>query len=228
MFLKPWEELPYELRLNDVKKYYDVLYKKRHQLFLKRLFDIVASFLLIVVFSPLILILSIVIKLDSKGPVFFRQVRITANGREFKIFKFRSMIINAENIGTQITHKDDKRITKVGKFIRKYRFDEIVQIFNVLTGDMSFVGTRPEVPKYVNKYSNEMLATLLLPAGITSNASIKYKDEEKLLENADDVDSVYINVILPEKMKYNLEYLKNFSLINDFKIMIKTFIEVIK
>lgn len=228
MLLKSWDSLPSEFKIDEVKKYYDILYKKRIQLFLKRLFDISASFLLIVIFLPLILTLSIAIKLDSKGPIFFRQVRVTTNGKKFKIFKFRSMVVNAEKMGTQITHKDDKRITKVGKFIRKYRLDEIVQIFNVLTGDMSFVGTRPEVPKYVDEYSNEMLATLLLPAGITSNASIKYKDEEKLLENAENVDYLYINTILPEKMKYNLEYIEKFSFINDFKIMIKTFIEVIK
>ena len=220
--LKKWEELPEILKTEAVKPYYECLQKKRGSLLLKRIFDIIASLLMIVILSPLLLILSIIIKLDSQGPVFFRQTRITKYGREFRIFKFRTMVNNAEKLGTQVTVGNDSRITKVGSFIRNCRLDEIPQLFNILLGDMSFVGTRPEVPKYVEQYSAEMMATLLLPAGVTSQASIRYKDEAELLENAADADETYVNEILPEKMKYNLHDIENFSMSTELKTMFQT------
>ena len=203
MILKKWDDIPENLKNEETKKYYDILSKKKGQLVLKRLFDIVASFILLIILSPIMIVLAIAIKIDSKGTVFYRQERVTQYGRAFKIFKFRTMIQNADKIGTLITLGEDERITNVGKKIRKCRLDEIPQLFNILIGDMSFVGTRPESTKYVKKYSKEMRATLLLPAGITSEASIRYKDEAKLLDKADDIDMVYVEKVLPEKMKYN-------------------------
>ena len=228
MILKKWEELPEELRLDEVKPYYDLLSCKKGSLVFKRGFDVAASLIMLVLLSPAFLTLAVAIKADSPGPVFFRQKRITQYGKEFKIFKFRTMVNNAEKLGTQVTVNNDSRITKVGSFIRGCRLDEIPQLLNVLRGDMSFVGTRPEVIKYVDKYSNEMLATLLMPAGVTSEASILYKDEAERLEKADNPDEVYVNEILPEKMKYNLESIKNFSFINDIKTMGRTIFAVFK
>ena len=185
------------------------------------------SLILLIFFSPLIFIIGVMIKLSSKGPIFFKQKRVTQYGREFYIFKFRTMRVGSELAG-QLTCKNDSRITKVGKFLRKYRLDEIPQLINVLIGDMTFVGPRPEVPKYVNAYTDEMKKTLQVKAGITSMASIMFRDEDKYLENADDVDFVYINEILPIKMKYNLEYLEHRSIFLDIKIMILTFLKVFK
>ncbi|KXI45654.1 sugar transferase [Bacillus pacificus] len=216
------------MKVPSVKKYYDILYKKRFSLFFKRVFDIVMALIVLIVSLPVFIFIGIAIKLDSRGPVLFRQVRVTQYGREFKIFKFRTMVINADKLGTQVTTKNDNRITGVGKFIRKIRLDEIPQLFNVLLGDMSFVGTRPEVVKYVEKYTDEMLATLLLPAGITSKASIQYKNEEKLLSNADNADEVYINQVLPEKMNYNLQSIEEFSFWRELAVMLQTLIAVVK
>ena len=168
------------------------------------------------------IILAIVIKCESKGPALFKQVRVTQYGREFKIFKFRTMVVNAEKLGTQVTSKDDPRVTKVGKFLRKYRLDELPQIINILFGDLSFVGTRPEVPRYVNEYTDEMIATLLLPAGVTSEASIEFKDEEKILDNSNNIDNDYIYKVLPLKMEYNLHYIKLFTVLYDIKIIFRT------
>ena len=222
MMLVKWEKLPEKMQTPQVKEYYDVLKKKQISLFFKRVFDIVVSFIMLIALSPVFLILAICIKLDSKGPVFFRQIRITQYGKEFRIFKFRTMVNNADKIGTQVTVKGDSRVTKVGRFIRKYRLDEICQLIDVFRGTMSFVGTRPEVPKYVNEYTPEMMATLLLPAGVTSQASIFYKDEEKLLDGAEDADTVYIEKVLPDKMQYNLDSIKKFSFLGDIIIMFKT------
>ena len=226
--MKKWSELPQNMQSDAVREYYDILNSKTVSLILKRLFDIIVSSVLIVVCSPIMLILAICIKIDSKGPVMFRQRRITTYNRVFRIFKFRTMVNDAEKKGTQVTTNNDPRVTKVGKLIRGCRLDELPQLFNVFLGDMTFVGTRPEVEKYVAAYTDEMMATLLLPAGITSVASIKYKDEERLLEAAENTDEVYINEVLPEKMKYNLEALKNFSFFGDIKIMFQTVFAVLK
>lgn len=226
--MKKWSELPQNMQSDAVREYYDILNSKTVSLILKRLFDIIVSSVLIVVCSPIMLILAICIKIDSKGPVMFRQRRVTTCNRVFRIFKFRTMVNDAEKKGTQVTTNNDPRVTKVGKLIRGCRLDELPQLFNVFLGDMTFVGTRPEVEKYVAAYTDEMMATLLLPAGITSVASIKYKDEERLLEAAENTDEVYINEVLPEKMKYNLEALKNFSFFGDIKIMFQTVLAVLK
>lgn len=226
--MKKWSELPQNMQSDAVREYYDILNSKTVSLILKRLFDIIVSSVLIVICSPIMLILAICIKIDSKGPVMFRQRRVTTYNRVFRIFKFRTMVNDAEKKGTQVTTNNDPRVTKVGKLIRGCRLDELPQLFNVFLGDMTFVGTRPEVEKYVAAYTDEMMATLLLPAGITSVASIKYKDEERLLEAAENTDEVYINEVLPEKMKYNLEALKNFSFFGDIKIMFQTVFAVLK
>lgn len=223
-----WTSLPENMRTEAVRPYYRSLQKKAGSLLLKRLFDIVASFLMLLLLSPFFLILAIAIKIDSPGPVFYRQVRITQYGREFRIFKFRTMVNNADKIGSLVTVGNDARITKVGSFIRACRLDEISQLINVLLGDMTFVGTRPEVPKYVNAYTPEMMATLLLPAGITSLASIRYKDEAELLDKAEDVDKAYIEKVLPGKMQYNLEDLLQFSFWTDIKTMFRTVLAVLK
>lgn len=228
MLLKEWNELPVSMKNSEVKEYYDILQKRKISLILKRIFDIVMSSILIVIASPVILFVAVWIKLDSKGPVFYRQERVTQYGRKFRIFKFRTMVTNADKIGTLVTTKNDSRITKVGEKIRKCRLDELPQLFNILTGDMSFVGTRPEVQKYVDYYTNEMLATLLLPAGVTSLASINYRDEDEILAKHVDekhsVDEVYVDRILPDKMKYNLEYLKTFNIVGDIILCVKTVI----
>lgn len=223
MNIKNWEDLPDSLRVPEVRCYYDSLKKKSLSLKCKRVFDIVVSMLMLIFLSPVILIISLAIKLDSTGPVFYRQIRITQYGREFRIFKFRSMIVDADKKGALITVDNDNRITRVGKILRKTKLDEVPQLFNVLSGDMSYVGTRPEIHKYVNAYSPEMMATLLLPAGITSLASIYYKDENSLINNTEDVDEVYINKILPSKMKWNLQGLLNYSFWGDVKLMFMTF-----
>lgn len=226
--LSNWEQLPDALKNDSVKKYYDILKKKQIQLIIKRILDIIFSFLLIVICLPFLLIVSILVVVDSGLPIFYLQSRITTNYKKFKILKFRTMVNNADKLGALVTTDNDSRITKVGKFLRNYRIDELPQLFNILFGSMSFVGTRPEVLKYVEKYSDKMLATLLLPAGVTSIASIEYKDEAELLSSTNNADETYINEILPQKMKYNLEYLENFSLKNDFVIIIKTIIAVTK
>lgn len=214
------------MKVPQVRKYYNILQRKWFSLAVKRAFDIVVSAIMLVLFSPLFLILAIAIKADSEGPVFFRQERVTQYAKRFRIFKFRTMVNNADKMGSQVTVGNDKRITKVGSLIRKFRLDEICQLIDVFRGTMTFVGTRPEVPKYVEKYTPEMRATLLLPAGVTSQASICYKDEDKLLEDADDVDKVYVEKILPEKMKYNLAAIRDFSLVSEFKTMIMTVLAV--
>ena len=216
--MKSWNNLPKELQLEEVKPYYEILRKKKISRFCVRVFDIVMSLILSIFF----LIIALIIKLTSKGPVFYRQVRITRYNKEFRIFKFRTMVQDADKKGSLVTTKNDSRITGVGKFLRKTKLDELPQLINVLFGQMTFVGTRPEVKKYVDGYTNEMMATLLLPAGITSSASIKYKDEASLIENAVDVDDVYINQILPDKMKYNLEDIKKFNFIREIGLIFKT------
>ena len=227
MFIKKWEELPESLRNDAVRPYYDTLVRKQGALVLKRLFDIVVSACMLIVLAPVFLLLAVAIKLDSPGPVFYRQVRITRYGKEFRIFKFRSMVTDADQKGSLVTVSGDSRITRVGRLIRKCRLDELPQLLNVLTGDMTFVGTRPEVAKYVARYTPEMLATLLLPAGITSEASIRYKDEDKLLKDADDVDKVYIEAVLPGKMQYNLASVREFTFFGDIATMLRTVLAVL-
>lgn len=221
-----WEALPERMRNDAVRPYYDALKKKGFSLFLKRCFDIVASALLIVLLSPVLLVLAIWIKTDSEGPVFYRQERVTTYGRKFRIFKFRTMVTNADKIGSLVTTQGDSRITKVGAKIRASRLDEIPQLLNIFLGDMSFVGTRPEVQKYVDAYSDEMMATLLLPAGVTSLTSIRFKNEDEkisaLTAQGMTVDEAYIKVILPEKMETNLKYLKEFTFFGDIAVCIKT------
>lgn len=227
MYLKDFDSLPDQFKNNQVFFVYEKLKKRKISRVLKRAFDLVVSFIILIILLVPMGIIALAIKADSKGNVFFCQKRVTTFGKEFKIYKFRTMVQNAESLGAQVTVEGDSRITKVGKVLRKYRLDEFPQLINILKGDMSFVGTRPEVPKYVDAYSPEMYATLLLPAGITSLASIKYKDEERLISVAEDADKTYIEEILPEKMKYNLEYMESFSFWGDIKLMFMTFFAVI-
>lgn len=232
MILVKYEKLPENLKNEKVKKYYDILSKKKISLVIKRIFDIIVALILLILLSPIILIIAIMIKIDSKGPVFYRQERITTYGKIFRIFKFRTMVQNADKVGTLVTVGNDSRITRVGKLIRKVRLDELPQLINVLKGEMTFVGTRPEVKKYVDKYTDEMKATLLMPAGITSVASIKYKDEDEILDRAKqkgkDIDLAYVEDVLPEKMKYNLKYISKFSFVYDIKVCIDTVIGVLR
>lgn len=227
MMLRKWEDLPEEMQLEQVKEYYDILSRKKPQLVLKRLFDIVVSFILLVLLSPVFAIMAIAIKLDSKGPVFYRQERVTQYGKRFYIHKFRSMVTDADK-GSLLTTGTDLRITRMGRIIRKYKFDEICQIIDVLRGTMTFVGTRPEVPRYVEKYTPEMMATLLMPAGITSRASVFYKDENDLLDSSENVEETYLEVVLPDKMKYNLEAIKKFNILDDIKVIFITVFSVFK
>lgn len=227
MLIRKWEKLPAEMQTDEVRKYYDILRKKNFSLFWKRVFDIFVSALMLIVLSPLFLILAIAIKIDSKGPVFYRQERVTQYGKHFKIHKFRTMVSNADKIGTAVTVDNDCRVTRVGRKLRGVRLDELPQLLDVLNGNMSFVGTRPEVPKYVEQYSPEMTATLLLPAGVTSLASIYYKDEAELLNGAEDADKVYVEKILPAKMYYNLKEIEKFGFWRDIKTMFMTVFAVL-
>lgn len=232
MILKEFKELPKEMQNDSVLKYYDILKQKKIMLLLKRFLDFIGSLILLILLSPILIILAILIKIDSKGPVFYRQERVTTNGKTFKIVKFRTMIQDADKRGTLITGKQDSRITRIGNKIRKCRLDELPQLINILKGEMSFVGTRPEVKKYVDMYTDEMKATLLMPAGVTSMASIKFKDEDEIIskqtKSGKTVDEAYVNDILPEKMKWNLEYIKKFSILEDIKICIETIGKVVK
>ncbi len=227
MELRKWSELPDEMRTKEVRKYYNILAKKSSWFKMKRFLDIVVASIMLVVLALPMVVIAIMIKLDTKGPVLFKQERITQYGKTFNIFKFRTMVVNASELGSQVTVDNDSRITKTGKLLRRLRMDEFPQLFNILAGDMTLVGTRPEVKKYVDHYTNEMYATLLLPAGLTSRTSIAYKDEDKLLKDAVDVDKVYIEEVLPAKMMYNLESLKKFGLLSDMSILWDTFVSVI-
>lgn len=226
MMLKRWENLPVELRTEEVRKYYDILVKRKVSLIFKRIFDIVVSLIMIIAFFPVFCLLAIAIKIDSRGPVFFRQERITQYNKHFRIFKFRTMVQGADK-GAQVTVKGDLRVTRVGRFIRRYRLDEICQLIDIFRGTMTFVGTRPEVPKYTELYTPEMMATLLLPAGLTSLASIYYKDEAELLNGMGDLDKIYVEEVLPAKMYYNLKAIEEFSFLGDIKLMIMTALAVL-
>ena len=227
MILCRWEDLPECMKLPEVKPYYDILSKKKGQLLLKRIFDFFVALVMLIVLCIPMLVISVWIKIDSKGPVFYRQERVTTNGKHFRIHKFRTMVSNADKIGTTVTVGNDSRITRVGSKLRRVRLDELPQLIDVLQGTMSFVGTRPEAVKYVEKYKPEYMATLLLPAGITSEASIRYKDEAELLEAADDVDRVYVEEVLQGKMKYNLKSIKEFSFVGEIKTMFRTVFAVL-
>ena len=226
--LRQWEDLPKRMQNEAVRPYYEQLQKKKVSLFLKRCIDVSLSSALLLLLAPVMLLIGIAVRLDSPGPALFRQVRVTQYGRQFRIFKFRTMVNHADRMGTQVTASGDARITRLGRKMRHYRLDELPQLLNIFLGDMSFVGTRPEVVKYVREYTDEMTATLLLPAGVTSEVSIQYKDEEKLLADVADVDEAYIHVVLPEKMEYNLKSLKDFSLIHELRIMVDTVIAVFR
>ena len=220
--LRDWEKLPEFMKCDEVRVYYDILSRKKGSLYAKRLFDIAAASVLLVFLAVPMAVIAVMIRLDSPGSVFYRQERVTAYGRKFRIHKFRTMVDHADRIGSAVTVGGDSRITKVGAKLRGCRLDELPQLIDVLQGNMSFVGTRPEVPKYVRKYTKEMRATLLLPAGITSEASIRYKDEAELLENAEDVDKVYVEQVLPGKMKCNLEAVRRYGFWREVGTMLRT------
>ena len=225
--LKKWDDLPDFMRVDEVRPYWGILNKRRGQLALKRCFDLVVALILLVILSIPMGIIAVMIKIEDSGPVLYRQERVTTYGKHFKIHKFRTMIVNADKIGTAVTVGEDPRITKVGKKLRHLRLDELPQLIDVLVGDMSFVGTRPEAVRYVEKYKPEYNATLLMPAGITSEASIRYRDEDKLLNAADDVDKVYIEQVLPEKMKWNLEGIRRFRFFREILTMFRTVFAVL-
>lgn len=220
--LRKWEELPEFMRTPEVRPYWEILNKKRGQLVLKRIFDIAAAAILLILLAIPMAVIAVMIKRDSEGPVFYRQERVTTYGRHFRIHKFRTMVSNADKIGTAVTVGNDSRITRVGAKLRSYRLDELPQVLDVLQGTMSFVGTRPEAVKYVEQYKPEWNATLLMPAGITSEASIRYKDEDRLLSAADDVDKVYIEQVLPAKMVWNLESIERFRFLREILTMFRT------
>lgn len=227
--LKPFEKLPDELRNDEVRRYYDMLQHKRLALLIKRVTDFAMALVIMLLLLLPMAVIAVIVKCTSKGPVLYRQERVTTYNRRFRIMKFRSMTVGADRSGALVTSQADSRVTKVGEKLRKYRLDELPQIFHVLSGKMSFVGTRPEVPHYVERYTPEMMATLLMPAGITSLASIKYKDEDEIIGRVSDpaeVDRVYVDEILPQKMKYNLEYLTEFGVGTDIRLMISTFTHV--
>ena len=220
--LRKWEDLPDFMRTPEVRPYWEALDRKRGQLALKRAFDVTAGSVLLALLCPPMAVIAFMIKRDSEGPVFYRQERVTTYGKHFRIHKFRTMVSNADRIGTAVTVDNDSRITKVGAKLRGYRLDELPQVIDVIKGDMSFVGTRPEAVKYVEKYTQEYNATLLMPAGITSEASIRYKDEDQLLNAADDVDKVYVEEVLPGKMKWNLKAIREYSFAGDIATMFRT------
>ena len=226
MQLRRWNELPGVMRTREVRKYYNIIKKRQMSLKIKRLFDIVVASIMLMFLAVPMLVIAVCIKLDSRGPVFFRQERVTQYGRIFRIYKFRTMVVNAPKLGASVTVDNDDRITRVGKVLRKIRADEFPQVFNIINGDMTLVGTRPEVPEYVKKYTKEMYATLLLPAGLTSRTSIAYKDEDKILAGAADPDEAYVKEVLPAKMKYNLEALKKFGFVEDCRVLWDTFTSV--
>ena len=217
-----WEELPDELRVSEVRPYWENLNGKYGQIVAKRILDVVGSVVLLAVLSPAMVVTALAVKADSPGPVMYRQERVTQYGRHFKIHKFRTMVNGADKIGALVTSGGDSRVTRVGSFLRKYRIDEFPQLIDILKGDMSFVGTRPEVPKYVASYTSEMLATLLLPAGVTSRASIEFKDEALVLKDVVDIDDAYVHRVLPEKMYLNLKGLETFSMASDFSLVLRT------
>lgn len=227
MSWKKWDELPDFMRVNEVRPYWDILDKKHIQIILKRIFDFVIAVMFLIILAIPMVIIAVMIKIDSYGPVFYRQERVTTYGKHFKIHKFRTMIYDADKMGTAVTVVNDSRITKLGSKLRRLRLDELPQLFDIIAGDMSFVGTRPEALKYVKKYEPEFFATLLMPAGITSEASIRYKDEDRLLKETDDVDRMYIEEVLPAKMEWNLESIRRFCFFREILTMFRTIAAVL-
>lgn len=224
--MRAWEKLPESMRTEDVRPYYERLQRRRLSLGIKRFLDVLLAGILFLVLLPFMVIIAALVGLTSPGGVFFCQERVTTYGRRFRIIKFRTMVADAEKKGSQVTTDGDSRVTGVGRFLRKVRLDELPQLINILKGDMSIVGTRPEVPRYVERYTPEMMATLLLPAGVTSKASIEYKDEDRLLSAGEDVDKTYVEQVLPGKMRYNLEYMLEYSLGKDLLLMVRTVLAV--
>lgn len=222
MNLSNFDELPQSMQNDEVKRYHDILLTKKHTLWLKQVIDFLVCGIVFIITLPFFILFALLIKLTSKGPVFFRQERVGRNAKTFHILKFRTMVKDADRVGIQLTTGDDSRITSFGKFLRKINMDEMPQLLNVLKGDMSIIGTRPEVRRYVDIYSDEMMATLLIKPGMVSLASVKYKNESQLLSTASDPQSVYIEQILPDKMRYNLEYFTRISIKEDFSILKKT------
>lgn len=194
---------------------------------IKRIFDFLLSLIGIIIISPILIIVSIAIKLDSKGNILFLQKRVGRYGKEFNIYKFRTMVSDAEKLGKQITVGNDSRITKVGAFLRKYKIDELPQLFNVLKGDMSLVGPRPEVPRYVKLYNDKQKKVLDVRPGITDMASLRYKDENEILGKVDNPEEYYINVIMKDKLELNLEYIEKSNIFFDLYLIIKTVIKCI-
>ena len=227
MILKNWDDLPDYMRVPEVRPYFEILRKRQASVLIKRIFDFVLALILLVILALPMIVIAVWIRIDSEGPVFFRQERVTTNGKHFRIHKFRTMVANADRIGTAVTVGNDSRITRAGSKLRRLRLDELPQVFDVLEGNMSFVGTRPEAVKYVEQYRPEYYATLLMPAGITSEASIRYKDEDKLLNAAEDIDRVYIEQVLPEKMKWNLESIRRFRFLREILTMFRTVFAVL-
>ncbi|HHU66210.1 sugar transferase [Streptococcus sp.] len=193
----------------------------------KRIFDFIASLIGVIIISPILIVVAICIKLDSKGNILFLQKRVGKNGEPFYIYKFRTMVTDAEKLGAQITVGKDSRITKVGAVLRKYKIDELPQLFNVLKGDMSLVGPRPEVPKYVELYTEEERKVLEVRPGITDLASLRYRDENDILAKVENPEEYYINVIMKDKLKLNLEYIEKSNIIFDIYLVIKTIIKCI-
>ncbi len=227
LVLRKWEDIPSALKNERTRHYYEVLSRKKFNLFLKRVFDFIVALFLLVLLAPVFVVVAILVKLTSVGPILYKQERVTTYGQIFRIYKFRTMVENADKMGSLVTLDNDTRVTKVGRFLRRFRLDEIPQLFNIILGQMSFVGTRPEVKKYVDAYSDEMLATLFMPAGVTSLASISFRDEDKHLDSGESVEDTYINKILPEKMKHNLEYIEKFNIFYDITLMIETILAVV-
>ena len=205
-----------------------VLEKRKLQLALKRAMDIVISGGALAVLWPVLLLIAVAIKIDDPGPVFYRQVRVGRDGKEFRIFKVRTMVVDADKKGLQITVGRDNRITRMGRLLRKTKLDELAQLINVFVGEMSFVGPRPEVPKYVNLYTPYQRQVLLVRPGITDYASIAYRNENDMLEDAEDPEKMYIDVIMPDKIELNMKYLHEISPLADIRLIFSTIAAVIR
>lgn len=224
MSLKPYEKLPKKMQNNKTKYYYEILKNKTEYLLTKRVLDIILSLALIIILLPIFIITAISIKVKTGDNPIFKQVRIKQYMESFNIYKFKTMKNSSKK--SPITVNNDERVTEIGAFLRKTRLDELPQLFNILKGDMSFVGARPEIPIYVDKYDENMTACFLMPVGLTSEASIAFKDESKML-NTENYEEIYTKFIIPKKMKMNLDYIPIASIYNDFKIMVKTLHEML-